>query len=379
MPIPNYHIHFDGESAADDVFENMIRLEIEEDVRKAASFMFRLSIALQDDGQWSHLDDERLSLFKKVTISIGFGGDSTPVLVGCITHAAPHFDPEEELCYLEVRGMDFTCLMGLEEKIVTWTNQSHSDIASAIFDAYGITAEVEDAPTLHPEDGAALVQRGADITFLRELARKNGFDCYVSTNADGEVKGFFKPRALDASPLPPLAVHFEGETNVQFIDVQAAGNHPLSVGGWHLSLTDKSLERFEKTEYEQTIIGKESLPGIVRDRIDALTSPVEAASRSLPDDFVSLDGTELERTLQSRRNRHGWFVRARGVVNAESYNEVIRARRLIPVKGMGTRYSGNYLVASVKHVIADGHYEQHIELIRNAWGVAGDEPFEREA
>ncbi len=377
MGIPAYKIAFNGEDAADDIYEHMIRLEIEEDIRKAASFMFRLTIAQQEDGEWSYLDDERFSLFKKVTISTGFDeGEAVPIFEGYITHLAPHFDPEEELCYLEVRGMDSTCLMNLEEKLVTWDGQSHSDIASAIFEAYGITSEVEDTPTIHSEDGNVLVQRGTDIRFLKELAVRNGFDCYVSVDDSGEVKGYFKPYALDSSPFPPLSVHFEGETNVQFMDIQVTGNQPLSVAGWHLSLEDKSLEELEKTEYEQELLGMESLTDVVEGRVNELSAPVESGSRVYRGDPVFLDAGELEGALMGDRNRYGWFIKAKGTVNGEAYATAIRARRVIPVKGMGTRYSGNYLVSSVKHVIAEGSYEQYIELIRNAWGVTGNESFE---
>lgn len=372
-----YQISFDGEGADEDIYEYMILMEIEEDIAKAASFMFRLSIVQQDDGEWSFLDDDRFSLFNKVTIYIGFEeGEVTPVLEGYITHLAPHFDPLEELCYLEVRGMDPTCLMNLEEKHVTWSDQSHSDIASAIFDTYGITPDVKDAPTMHIADGNVLVQRGTDIHFLKELAARNGFDCYVSVNDSGKVTGYFKPYPLDSSPLPPLAVHFESETNVQFVDIQVTANKPLSLGGRQLSLEDKSLEQVKVTDYSHDLLGNESLADIVQGKVDELSAPVEGGSRVYQSGRVFLDTEEYEKTLQGYQNRYGWFIKARGIVNAEVYGAAIRTRRIVPVKGMGTRYSGNYLVSLVKHVIAQGHYEQHVELIRNAWGVTGDEAFE---
>ncbi len=377
MGMPSYKIAFEGENAADDLYEHMVRLEIEEDIGKAASFMLRVSIALQEDGEWSYLKDDRFSLFNRVTVSIGSGeGEANPIFEGYITHLAPHFDPEEELCYLELRGLDPSCLMNLEERLVTWADQSHSDIASEIFNSYGITPEVEDAPVTHAEDGNVLVQRSTDIRFLKELAAKNGFDCYVSVDDSGEVKGFFKPYALDSSPLPPLAVHFEGETNVQFIDIQVSGNQPLSVAGRHVNLEDKSIEQVEMTEYDQELLGEESLIDIAQGKINELSAPAEAASRVYRGDVVSLDPSELESSLKGAQNRNGWFIRAKAIVNGESYGTAISSRRLIPVKGMGTRYSGNYFVSSVKHVIAGGNYEQHVELIRNAWGVAGNESFE---
>lgn len=379
MTIPSYKLAFNGEDAADDIYEHLIRLEITEDVQQAAGFVFRVSIALQEDGEWSYLDDDRFDLFKKITISLGFGeGEATPYFEGYITHVAPHFDPEEELCYMEVRGMDPTCLMNLEERIVTWADQSHSDIAGAVFDQYGITPEIQDSPVIHSESGNLLVQRSTDIKFLKQLADRNGFDCYVGVDDSGEVKGYFKPYALDVSPLPALAVHFEGETNVQFMDLEVSGNQPLSVAGWFLSLEDKSLEAVEFASQGHTALGNDELVSLVQDNLDSLTAPTEAATRVYTDNMVARDQTELEQYAQNRLDRSAWFLKAKASIDSESYRNVIHARDLIPVKGLGTRYCGNYLVSSVKTVIAQGQFEQHLELIRNAWGVTGDESFEGE-
>jgi len=376
MAIPSYKISFDDEDAADDIYENIIRLEIKEDLQQAASFMLRISIALQQEGEWSYLDDERFDLFKKVTIAFGLGEDeAVPYFEGFITHLAPHFDPAEELCYLEVRGMDATCLMNLEEKIETWTDTAHSDIASQLFAHYGLTPEVESTAAMHSEADNILAQKHTDIRFLKELAERNGFECYVGMTDDGQVKGFFKSRALDLAPRPPLAVHFEDETNVQFLDIQVAGNQPLSNAGWHLNLGDKELEALPVDEYAVALLGNDSLGSLTRSKVEALCSPKEAAGRVYQGDLTNLDGTELEQGLQGRLDRDSWFIKARGSVNSESYGSLIHARNLVPVKGLGTRYSGNYLVASVASTLADGHFEQQIELIRNGWGVTGDEPF----
>ncbi|CAB1080588.1 hypothetical protein D1AOALGA4SA_8268 [Olavius algarvensis Delta 1 endosymbiont] len=377
MPIPSYKISFDDEDAADDIYENIIRLEIKEDIKQAASFTLRISITLQQEGEWSYLDDERFDLFKKVTIAFGVGeDDAVPYFEGFITHLAPHFDPAEELCYLEARGMDATCLMNLEEKIETWTDTAHSDIAGQLFAHYGLTPEVESTTAMHAETDNILVQKHTDIRFLKELAERNGFECYVGMTDDGQVKGFFKPHALDIAPRPPLAVHFEDETNVQFMDIQVAGNQPLGIGGWHLNLGDKELEELPVDETAVALLGSDSLSSLTRSKVEALCSPKEAAGRVYQGDPTNLDGTELEQGLQGRLDRDSWFIKARGSVNSESYGSLIHARNLVPVKGLGTRYSGNYLVSSVVSTLADGHFEQQIELIRNGWGVTGDEPFE---
>jgi hypothetical protein len=375
MTIPSYKLALEGE-AADDLYEHLVRLEIEEEIGKASRVLFRLSITLQEDGEWTYLKDERFSLFNKIEVSIGAGEeDAVPVFTGYITQLAPHFDPQEELCYYEVRGMDPSCLLNLEEKLTTWADQSHGDIVKEIFGLYGITPDVGDAPAMHKTDGNVLVQRCTDMRFLMQLAEKNGFDCYVAVDEAGEVKGHFKPYALDASPLPPLAVHFEEETNVEFIDIQASGDLPLGWTGWHMSLEDKSVEQVEKAEYGEQLLGKESLIDIVKSKVAALCAPAEAPSRAYKGDLVFLDAQELGGALSGRQDRSGWFIRAKAAVNGEAYGNVIRTRRLLPIKGMGTRYSGNYFVCFVKHVIAEGDFVQHVELMKNGWGISGDEAF----
>ena len=377
MGIPRYKIAFDGVAAQEDIYENLIRLEIVDATNRAGGIMVRLGISLQEDGEWSYLKDDRFDLYKRVTVSMGFGQErDLPLFEGYILHLAPHFDPQEELCYLELRGLDATCLMNLEEKLTSWAGQSHSDIASQIFNSYGISPDVADAPTTHEQDGNVLLQRGTDIRFLKELAARNGFDCYVSLDDNGTVKGNFKPVDLTASSLPPLAVHFEGVTNVQFLDLQVSGNPPLSFSGWCMNLDDRTVEKIDKTDYAQNLLGKESLIDVVKSKVEQLSIPVQGASRSYRGDTVFLDRSELDGALKGRQDRQGWFLRAKGIVNGEAYGAAIRGRKVVAVKGLGTRYSGNYLVSSVRHVIAEGEYEQHVELIRNGWGVAGNESFQ---
>ena len=54
---------------------------------------------------------------------------------------------------------------------------------------------------------------------------------------------------------------------------------------------------------------------------------------------------------------------------------LLRAKRTVLVKGLGSSLSGLYLVESVRHVLSvDGHRQQ-IELTRNALGLTGDEAF----
>ena len=69
--------------------------------------------------------------------------------------------------------------MNLEEKVTPWPNLPDSAIATAIFGQHAIVPQVDPTSPVLTEPEGTTIQRGTDIRFLRRLARRNGFDCYV--------------------------------------------------------------------------------------------------------------------------------------------------------------------------------------------------------
>ena len=56
-------------------------------------------------------------------------------------------------------------------------------------------------------------------------------------------------------------------------------------------------------------------------------------------------------------------VTATGDLDTVIYGHILRARRLVGVRGAGRAYNGFYKVRSVKHMIEPGaSYKQHFEL-----------------
>jgi uncharacterized protein len=88
------------------------------------------------------------------------------------------------------------------------------------------------------------------------------------------------------------------------------------------------------------------------------------------------DETELNTLAQALRDEAGWFITAEGEINGEAYQNVLRPRRLVLVKGAGKAYSGKYYVTRVAHEMSgDGTYTQKFEARRNARDVDGSEHF----
>ena len=86
--------------------------------------------------------------------------------------------------------------------------------------------------------------------------------------------------------------------------------------------------------------------------------------------------SELQTIAQAVRDEAAWFITANATVNSEAYQAVLRAHRLVLVKGAGTPYSGKYYVTRVTHELkSDGTYSQTLEARRNARDLDGSESF----
>ena len=68
------------------------------------------------------------------------------------------------------------------------------------------------------------------------------------------------------------------------------------------------------------------------------------------------------------------FVTADGEIDGQVYRAVLRARRLVTIKGIGETYSGLYYVGRVRHSFAFDGYTQQFQAYRNGLGLTGDEP-----
>src|SRR6516164_1498737 len=144
-------IAFDGNPVDQDFYANILSLRIEENTSIANTFHLQLATRLSDDGSsWSYLDDDRLALFVKVSIKVGFSGGGglagalsgvlgaggndglIPVFDGYVTTVDFDVGSDPGNSRIAVGGMDTSVLMSLEEKITTWKDMSDSNIVQQI-------------------------------------------------------------------------------------------------------------------------------------------------------------------------------------------------------------------------------------------------------
>jgi phage protein D len=355
-------VEIDGTEVRD-LYPDLSRVEVELDEELAAMFRLELTVRMEPDGSLRHVDDKRLTPWRKVAVHAGFADGTEPLMTGYLTHVHLVLDRDPADWRLELWGMDGTALMNREEQLRDWPGKKDSDIATTILRDHGFTPKVEDTRIVHDVKVSTIVQRETDMQFLRRLALRNGYECFVE-----DTTAYFQPPQIEADPQPVLAVQFGTETNVDWFTVQVNALSETDVGMFQLHRNDKSvLSSLVQSSLEPALAAKRSVD---------LLPPTLRAARS----FVGMNATtgepEMKALCQSLFHRGAWFVTGEGVVDGNAYGHVLRPRRPVTIKGVGETYSGVYYVTHVTHSIDLDGYRQRFLVKRNGLEPKGTEDFE---
>jgi hypothetical protein len=215
---------------------DFISLEVELDSELASMFRLRLAIRQQRDGTWTYLDEARFRIWKPLTVTAGFDTGAEALLSGYITHVKPVFDPDPAQCTLEIWGMDGSVLMDREEKLFAWPDATDGSIASQIFSRYKFVPVVDDTTVEHKPAVSTILQRETDMQFLKRLALRNGFECYVEG-----TKGYFRKPQVEATSQPVLAVHSGAQTNVNCLSIEVNALTPTNITMFQADRTSKKI------------------------------------------------------------------------------------------------------------------------------------------
>ncbi|MDD1725054.1 MAG: hypothetical protein LUQ07_07990 [Methanospirillum sp.] len=378
MPDWFYHVFIEGEAVESPFYDTLLELRVDENVSGAGTFAVRFSLSKLDNGGWSCLDDERFDLFNRLTVRAGFGTLAGECLIdGFITRKRAHFIEDESGSYLEISGMDHTVLMNLEEKSVVWQDMKDSDIATKIFSDYQISPVVDDTGFLYKKNEGNVIQKGTDIQFLKGLARRNGYECHIDTDASGNTRGYFRKPVLDEKSQKSLALHFRDNSNLVSLDSRIDSLRPLSVTAEQSDTTTKKRIKGSATTPQSPVLGGIPLNELINQKLSHLVRPRESVCRIQVTRPVA--PPLLQNYVQTILDEGAWFVSVKGEINSDAYQSVLRSKHPVLIKGAGLALSGTYYVTKVSHVFTPGKYVQLFEARRNALDLTGNEVFVEES
>jgi hypothetical protein len=348
------------------VVDAVQEIEIDTSTRDAGVFRLRLGISRTRLGDWSVLEFDLFRPLVPVAIRLtNPAGIPEAVINGYVTRQEVSYAEEPGASVLEVSGMDATHLMNLQEKVMPWPNLPDNAIAAAIFGQYAVVPRVRPTPPLLVEPEGTTTQRGTDIRFLKRLAQRNGFECYVQPEPlTGLDQGFFQPAATGPGvPQAVLNVNMGPETNVTGFQVSYDMTQPTSVVAAGLDAGTKAPQ-----------------PALAPVPLGVPMGLEPALLRILPPPIVRPAGTglmktsELQTAMQAIVDESSLAVRASGTVPGTA--GILRPGGIVNVRGAGRVFSGSYYLTRVSHAVSlEGGHTQRFEAVRNAVTLTGTELF----
>jgi hypothetical protein len=196
-------------------------------------------------------------------------------------------------------------------------------------------------------------QKGTDLQYIKSLAAKAGYEFYIEPGPlPLHSIAYWGPSIRVGVPQPALNMDMDAETNVELIsfnfDAEAASIPVVMVYP-------------EKLKFGIPVpipsIDPLSPPlGLIRPLPKLTEIERDTTRKSIPE--ALLEGL-------SKASKKSDAVTANGSLDVARYGRVLKAHRLVGVRGAGMAYDGLYFVSSVKHSIRRGEYKQSFSLVRN--------------
>ena len=306
-----------------------------------------------------------LKPFNRAILMVIFNATPHVLMDGIITHRELAPGAEPGATTITVTGEDVGLMMDLEEKTVEHPGQSEAMIATKLilsYARYGLVPMVIPPVTLDlplPIERVP-VQQGTDLAYLEAMAARYGYVFYVTPGPVPFTNtAYWGPPKRIGLPQRALSVNLGRETNVASINFQQNALTPTLVSG---AVQDRlTNQRVPVQTFASTRPPLASQPAWLVNqshvrqrqfRSQGLNA-IEAFARAQAMTDASMDNV----------------VTATGELDALRYGDVLRARELVGVRGVGYSYDGTYYVQSVTHTLGRGSYRQRFTLTREGLGA----------
>jgi hypothetical protein len=333
---------------------------------------FQLTFAV---GKGSPLMLERLPEFffdppRRVILMVTLNGETSVLMDGVITKQDLAQSNEPGQSTLTITGVDVTQMMDLIDfSWMAWPAMPREVRVLLMLEKYmmyGIVPEIVPSLLTLVDSPLDLIpkQKGTDLQYIRRLAEEVGYVFYVEPGPAAHVnQAYWGPEIKVGIPQPALSVNMDAASNVESISFAFDGiqkaQYVLFIQEQNTGLTIP-VPIPDVTPLNPPL-GPKLIPPLQLKFLD----------RSLDKDTDSDGMAKLGPLAAAMRglataSKGADVVTAQGTLDVARYGRLLKARRLVGVRGAGPTYDGHYFVKSVTHTISRGSYKQSFTLSRNA-------------
>jgi hypothetical protein len=340
-----------------EVMSAITRIQVTNSDDSGDGFQMTLTLGKGKIPDYTLLNGGSLNLFNRVIIGVLVGLMPEVLIDGVITNHQIASSNAPGMSTLTVTGKDISQMMDLEEANERYPNQSDSVIVGRLlsnYARYGLIPAVTPTTEIPIETDRVTRQYETDLRCIRRLAERNGFVFYVEPVTIGSNKAYWGPKTRAGVLQPALSMNMGGATNLRSLSFNEEALNTASVKA-------SFIESFSKTVIP--------LPAVPPLRVPPLAStPTPSRRVTLLRDTANQGSAATLREMMSAVTSQPDTVTGDGEVATIHYGHVLRARRLVGIRGAGISHDGHYYVKSVTHRIARGEYSQSFSISREGTG-----------
>lgn len=333
-------------------------VEVVERVGEPTRFTLRYPIDVAD-GDFPALVDARLGPESALAIVAVVDGQNHFLVKGQVHRQNVRIHHGGGDCHVEVVGTDLLVKLDREVRAKVWSDVTAADVVTQIASSYGLTAACDATPGNHSADTHEMVQRETDLRFVRRLAKRFGCYFWLSTDPLGVQTANFKRPELNQAAAATLQINKGG------------GAHP------HIAWLDLSWDVEAATQAaaaDLDVRDASTIDGAVATQPLPLLGTVAASAaapavRAAEVVGAGLDAGQLKARTEAALIDASWFTRARCQTSLKALGKLVRPYTVVDLAGVGTRHSGAYFVAGVRHLIDPTQHLMELDLYRNAWSA----------
>jgi hypothetical protein len=321
-------------------------------------FQLTLTVGKNDLLDYGLLTSGTFDPMTRVVIGVLMGVTPEVLLDGVVTHQQLQPSNEPGRSTLTVTGKGLTQVLDLDERNDKYENQPDFLIFTRLIAQYARYGLVpQPTPTT---DVPIMLQRiprqhETDLQFIRRLAERNGFVFYVEPVTFGVNRAYFGPEIRTTAPQSALTMNMGFRTNIDTLNFSNDALAPVGTRGTFID----PIFKFP--------IPIPQLPSL---RIPPLSRSPASAQRTVQlRESANENPARAATSAVATVTRAPEAVTATGEVDSVRYGKVLRARKLVGVRGAGTSYDGFYFVRRVTHTLRPGEYRQSFTLSRDGTGA----------
>lgn len=295
----------------------------------------------------------------RIAIGVLMGVMPEVLIDGVITHhqVTPSADPGAST--LTVMGRDWTEVMNFTDRNETYRNQPDNVIVQTILERYADylpVPELQLATRGTPIETQQVSQQAStDLAYIQFLATRNGFAFYVEPQAHvfGVNRAYFGTEERGAVVQPALTLNMGAASNLTSINFSYDALAATAVTGNIIDPTSGALQPISPAP----------------PKLPPLSLPPVVLRTTIRRDVANLGTAEAGAAVRGAVASQPDAVTGSGQLNTLRYGNILRARRRVGVRGVGTSFDGDYYVRSVTHAISRTDYSQSFSLSREGRGA----------